>query len=87
MGTLLAVLHSPVAHDTLLPHCAALVHHGGAGTAAAALRCGTQQLICPLHFDQHTWVGAEGGWGVERMLVCRAVLTGAASGCKRPTLH
>ncbi|KAL4436583.1 hypothetical protein ABPG75_003722 [Micractinium tetrahymenae] len=51
----LAALQQPVPHDLLLPHCAAILHHGGAGTVAAALRCGTPQLICPLHFDQRQW--------------------------------
>ena len=44
-----------VSHDVLLPRCAALLHHGGAGTVAAALRSGVPQLICPLHFDQQQW--------------------------------
>jgi hypothetical protein len=48
-------LEAAVSHDVLLPHCAALLHHGGAGTVAAALRCATPQLICPFHFDQRQW--------------------------------
>ena len=36
----------------LLPHCAALIHHGGIGTCAQALRAGIPQLIQPLNFDQ-----------------------------------
>src|SRR5262249_54389041 len=36
----------------LLPPCAALVHHGGIGTTAAALETGTPQLILPLAWDQ-----------------------------------
>ncbi len=36
----------------LLPHVAALVHHGGIGTTAEALRAGTPQLIVPLAHDQ-----------------------------------
>ena len=51
----LVPLELPVPHDWLLPRCAALLHHGGAGTVAAALRCGTPQLVCPLHFDQQQW--------------------------------
>jgi rhamnosyltransferase subunit B len=37
---------------TLLPRCAALVHHGGVGSTAEALRAGIPQLIVPLAFDQ-----------------------------------
>src|SRR6202012_1799180 len=36
----------------LLPRCAALVHHGGIGTTAEALRAGVPQVIVPLAFDQ-----------------------------------
>jgi UDP:flavonoid glycosyltransferase YjiC (YdhE family) len=36
----------------LLPHCAAVVHHGGIGTVATALTTGTPQLILPLAWDQ-----------------------------------
>lgn len=36
----------------LLPHAAALMHHGGIGTTAEALRAGTPQLIIPLSHDQ-----------------------------------
>ncbi len=36
----------------LLPHCAALIHHGGIGTCAQALRAGIPQIIQPLNFDQ-----------------------------------
>jgi rhamnosyltransferase subunit B len=36
----------------LLPHAAALIHHGGIGTTAEALRAGIPQLIVALAFDQ-----------------------------------
>jgi rhamnosyltransferase subunit B len=36
----------------LLPHAAALVHHGGIGSTAEALRAGIAQLIVPLAYDQ-----------------------------------
>jgi len=36
----------------LLPHVAALVHHGGIGTTAEALRAGTPQMVVPLAHDQ-----------------------------------
>lgn len=36
----------------LLPHVAVLVHHGGIGTTAEALRAGTSQLTVPLAHDQ-----------------------------------
>lgn len=36
----------------LLPDAAALVHHGGIGTTAVALRAGTPQLVVPMAYDQ-----------------------------------
>lgn len=36
----------------LLPQSAALIHHGGIGTTAEALRSGTPQLIAPFAWDQ-----------------------------------
>lgn len=36
----------------LLPKAAAIVHHGGIGTTAEALRAGTPQLVIPLAHDQ-----------------------------------
>jgi rhamnosyltransferase subunit B len=38
--------------QNLFPLCAAVVHHGGIGTVASALRAGTPQLILPFAFDQ-----------------------------------
>lgn len=36
----------------LLPRCAAIVHHGGIGTTAAALAAGIPQVIVPFSHDQ-----------------------------------
>lgn len=36
----------------LLPRCRALVHHGGIGTTAQALRAGVPQLVMPMSHDQ-----------------------------------
>ena len=47
------VVHFPyVPLSQLLPHAAALVHHGGIGTTAQALAAGIPQLIMPMAFDQ-----------------------------------
>jgi len=45
------------AHDLLLAQCAAVLHHGGSGTIAAALAAGVPQVVMPLHFDQPYWAG------------------------------
>ncbi|MGK3984467.1 glycosyltransferase [Sorangium sp. So ce136] len=44
-----------VHHAALFPRLSAVVHHGGAGTTAAALRAGVPQIIVPHMFDQHYW--------------------------------
>jgi UDP:flavonoid glycosyltransferase YjiC (YdhE family) len=42
----------PVSHTRLFPRMAAIVHHGGAGTTAAAARSGKPQLVVPHLADQ-----------------------------------
>ncbi len=44
-----------VPHDWLFPQTAAVVHHGGAGTTAAALRAGKPNIIVPFIADQPFW--------------------------------
>jgi UDP:flavonoid glycosyltransferase YjiC (YdhE family) len=46
------LVHPLVSFTDLLPHCQALVHHGGIGSAAAAIRAGIPQLILASAFDQ-----------------------------------
>jgi UDP:flavonoid glycosyltransferase YjiC (YdhE family) len=45
----------PVAHTRLFPRCAAIVHHGGAGTTTTALRAGVPQVVVPHLADQFYW--------------------------------
>jgi vancomycin aglycone glucosyltransferase len=42
-------------YDRLLPRVAAVIHHGGAGTTAAAARAGVPQIITPMFGDQFYW--------------------------------
>ncbi|GBG81511.1 hypothetical protein CBR_g32500 [Chara braunii] len=51
----LLCLSGSLSHRVLLPHFDAVVHHGGSGTTAAALRAGVPQVICPFLFDQFYW--------------------------------
>lgn len=39
-------------HDWLFPRCAAVVHHGGAGTTSVGLRAGRPTVICAVTGDQ-----------------------------------
>ena len=44
-----------VPHDWLFPRMAAVVHHAGAGTAAAGLRAGVPAVAVPVLADQPFW--------------------------------
>jgi UDP:flavonoid glycosyltransferase YjiC (YdhE family) len=48
-------------HDWLFPRMAAVVHHGGAGTTAAALRAGKPSFVTPFIADQFFW-----SWRLEK---------------------
>lgn len=45
----------PTPHSRLFPRCSLVVHHGGAGTMAAAARAGVPQLFVPHGADQFQW--------------------------------
>jgi len=42
-------------HAWLFPRAACVVHAGGAGTTAAALRAGVPSVVVPHFLDQHVW--------------------------------
>ncbi|XP_020221678.1 sterol 3-beta-glucosyltransferase UGT80B1 isoform X3 [Cajanus cajan] len=44
-----------VPYGWLFPKCAAVIHHGGSGTTAAALQAGKPQVVCPFMLDQFYW--------------------------------
>ena len=44
-----------VAHASLFPRCAVVVHHGGAGTTTRAAQAGVPQVIVPHLLDQYWW--------------------------------
>lgn len=56
-------------HDRLLPHMAAVIHHGGAGTTAAGLRAGVPAVIVPFLADQFFWA-----WRLEKLGVSGGTL-------------
>jgi UDP:flavonoid glycosyltransferase YjiC (YdhE family) len=44
-----------VPHEWLFPQVSCIVHHGGAGTTAAAFRAGVPQVVVPHFADQPFW--------------------------------
>lgn len=76
----------------LLPHVAALVHHGGIGTTAEALRAGVPQLVVPLAFDQFDNAARVSRLGAGAILSIGAVKRGKLTDSLRcllasPILH
>lgn len=53
-----------VDHSTVFPKCAAVVHHGGAGTTAASLEAGAPTVVCSVFADQPYWGGRVARLGV-----------------------
>ena len=49
-----------VSHAVIFPMCRAIVHHGGAGTTAAALRAGVPMLILWIGAEQPIWAAQIG---------------------------
>ncbi|MFK0733771.1 MAG: glycosyltransferase [Gloeotrichia echinulata HAB0833] len=55
-------------HEAIFPRAAAIVHHGGVGTTAQALRAGRPMLVIPQAFDQPDNAARLVRLGVARML-------------------
>lgn len=52
-----------VPHDAVFPQSKGILHHGGVGTMAAALRSGIPQVIMPFNVDQPFWAKSLFGLG------------------------
>ena len=75
-----------VVHTQVLPRCAAAVHHGGAGTTAAAARAGIPQIIVPHMLDQFYWAHqierlGLGPRGISRLRLSTGALSRAIHTC------
>ncbi len=68
--------HAP--HDALFPLMSAAVHHGGAGTTAAAARAGIPSVIVPFFGDQPFWAYCLHRQGVAPRALKRKSLTADA---------
>jgi len=44
-----------IPHSWLFPRVSGVIHHGGAGTTAAALAAGKPMIVCPFAGDQPFW--------------------------------
>jgi sterol 3beta-glucosyltransferase len=62
-------------HSWLYPRCRAVVHHGGAGTTAAAVRAGVPAVVVPFHGDQPFWASRVRKLGVGPKGFSRSKLT------------
>ncbi|BCL25881.1 glycosyltransferase [Streptomyces aurantiacus] len=69
-----------VPHSALFPHMAAVVHHAGAGTTAAALRAGVPAVPVPIQFDEAFWAARLVALGVAPAAVPLRGLTADALG-------
>ena len=58
-------------HEWLFPRCAAVVHHGGAGTTAAGFRAGVPQVVVPHIADQPYWGRRVHALGVGPVAIAR----------------
>lgn len=65
----------PVAHQTLFPRVAAVVHHGGAGTTHSAARAGVPQIVLPHVLDQFYFARRVEDLGVGPRGIARRKLT------------
>lgn len=64
-----------VSHEWLFPRAAAVVHHCGAGTTAAALRAGVPTVPVPVAADQPFWAARQLRLGVSPAVVPRKGLS------------
>jgi UDP:flavonoid glycosyltransferase YjiC (YdhE family) len=68
--------HAP--HDGLFPLMSGAVHHGGAGTTAAAARAGIPSVVVPFFGDQPFWAHCLNRQGVAPPALERKTLTADA---------
>jgi UDP:flavonoid glycosyltransferase YjiC (YdhE family) len=70
-----ALRTTEVDYAALMPRCAAVVHHGGCGTAGSALRAGIPQVSIPAVFDNPFWAARMHALGVSAPPVPLTALT------------
>lgn len=65
------------AHNRIFPHCAAVVHHGGAGTTQSSLRAGCPSIVVAHIADQFFWGSELYNHGVAAKPIKRQQATAA----------
>ena len=75
-----------VSHELLFPRVAAVVHHGGAGTSAAAARAGIPQVVTPMFGDQPYWAGRVVGLGLGATVAYSAITEESLTNALRQAL-
>lgn len=73
-----AMLAEYAPHSLLFPRAAAIVHHGGVGTTAQALRAGRPALVVPFGFDQFDNAHRAARLGTARVVPRSAYGVGSA---------
>ena len=68
-------------HSELFPRAAAIVHHGGIGTTAQAMRSGRPMLVVPFAYDQF-----DNGARVKRLGMAEVLYRGSYSARRAETL-
>jgi UDP:flavonoid glycosyltransferase YjiC (YdhE family) len=81
--------HAP--HDGLFPLMSGAVHHGGAGTTAAAARAGIPSVVVPFFGDQPFWAHCLNRQGVappalERKSLTADALASALAATQQPSM-
>ena len=64
-------------HQHIFPHCAAVIHHGGAGTTQSATHCGCPSVVVEHALDQRLWGVLLNRAGLARKALHRRSLTPA----------
>jgi UDP:flavonoid glycosyltransferase YjiC (YdhE family) len=72
------ILYLPaMEHHLVFPSCAAVVHHGGAGTTQAASRAGVPSIVVEHATDQVFWGGVLNRAGIAPPMLHRRTVTAA----------
>ena len=82
------LVHCELALEWVFRRCEAVIHHGGSGTCAAALRTATPQVIFPLLFDQFSNAErlehVEAGYCLQRAVFEKGLEGGNDAGATLP---